>query len=567
MEVILPFMALGGMYIISNRTEAFENDEKEEDNPVALLKSEMEDLNRRKYDTNTYENQNQTTDALFDRKGDVPSEFMSMSGEKLDKENFQHNNMVPFFGAKIKGNYDNYEQNESILDNMTGMGSQIKTKTESAPLFTPSENMNHAHGAPNMNDFYQSRVNPSMKMSNVKPWKEEQVAPGLNMGYTTEGASGYNTALDERNSYMPKGVDELRVLTNPKHSYSLEGHEGPLSAPIKERGQFGTMEKHLPDRHYESGQDRWFTTTGLEKGQTSRAIHINKVENRTTTTKEYEGVAKGKSHINYSKNTYSPSDKLELGGKQFNPASATDRNMATPSDYGAKSYTNYKNNRNVNKNDIGFGIVGSTLGAVISPLIDVLRPSRKENVIGNIRVHGEVHPSHPKSYLKNQNNIRVTNRQMHPESLDHYNIEKQGNGGYETTTNTVVPTNRNDTSIYYSGAMGGSGLNEGVTTYDAAYNQTNNDMKEATTYNRVAHGNTQSFNQLSSEHCVVKQEADRENNRMWIPSSNPVVLPPSMETSGLTNVPDNKIETNRMEPDLLSAFKDNPYTHSLNSVA
>ena len=60
MEVILPFMALGGMYIISNRTEPFENDEKEEGNPVALLKSELEDLNKTKFDNNAYKNPNQT---------------------------------------------------------------------------------------------------------------------------------------------------------------------------------------------------------------------------------------------------------------------------------------------------------------------------------------------------------------------------------------------------------------------------------------------------------------------------------------------------------------------------
>ena len=79
--------------------------------------------------------------------------------------------------------------------------------------------MQYAHGAPNQSDFYQSRVNPSSKMSNVKPWQEERVAPGLNRGYTTSGSEGYNSALDERQTYMPKSVDDMRVLTNPKNSY------------------------------------------------------------------------------------------------------------------------------------------------------------------------------------------------------------------------------------------------------------------------------------------------------------------------------------------------------------
>ena len=74
------------------------------------------------------------------------------------------------------------------------------------------------------------------------------------------------------------------------------------------------------------------------------------------------------------------------------------------------------------------------------------------------------------------------------------------------------------------------------------------------------------FQQLDQEHSIVKQEKDRENNRMWIKQSN-INLPPSTESCGLTNVPVQSQEQNRMEPDLLEAFKKNPYTHSLQSVA
>lgn len=572
MEFVLPFVALGGMYIISNRTnEGFENDDNEnDDNNIPLLRSEIEYNKDERLQNNEQEGLRQTTDALFNRENMSIPEFTStLSGEKMTNEQFQHNNMVPFFGAKIKGNYNDYKINESILDNMNGSGSQMKSKEERAPLFTPAENMNYAHGAPNMNDFYQSRVNPSMNMSNVKPWKEERVAPGLNKGYTTEGTNGLNSGLEAREYFMPKNVDELRIETNKKESYCLTGHEGPLSAPIKERGQFGAMEKHLPDRYYESGESRWFTTTGVEKKQTARSQYNNKEENRETTAREYEGGARGNSHINYSKNTYAPSERDQLGQEQFTPASAGDKHKAHPNDYGSQNYLDYKNNRTVNNNDLGFGIVGSTLGAVISPLIEVLRPTKKENVIGNIRIHGDVAPNLPKGYINNQRDIRVTNRQMNPDSLCHYNVQNQhdSSGGYELDNNTVVPTNRNETTTYYSGVMSGPGTQEGVTTYDAAYNQTNNDKKEATTYNRTSQGGTQVFNQLNIEHNVVKQESDRDNNRMWVPNRNMAQLPPSIETCGLTNTPNAVEENNRIQSDLLDAFKKNPYTHSLNSVA
>ena len=59
------------------------------------------------------------------------------------------------------------------------------------------------------------------------------------------------------------------------------------------------MKKHLPDKFYENDPSMWMTTTGSEKAPTSRPIHINKVENRSTTTREYEGNARGNMGVNH----------------------------------------------------------------------------------------------------------------------------------------------------------------------------------------------------------------------------------------------------------------------------
>jgi hypothetical protein len=83
-------------------------------------------------------------------------------------------------------------------------------------LFEPNENYQWAHGAPNENDFYQSRVNASMKMANTLPFKQEQVAPGLGLGYNTQGGDGFNSGMMERDSWKPKTVDELRTDNNPR---------------------------------------------------------------------------------------------------------------------------------------------------------------------------------------------------------------------------------------------------------------------------------------------------------------------------------------------------------------
>ena len=123
--------------------------------------------------------------------------------------------------GKIRGSAHS-NQAEFLLDNLAGTGSQIIHKKEQAPLFRPEDNIQWAHGTPNNSDFYQSRVNPAMAMNNVKPWEEERVGPGLGQGFTTEGSGGFNSGMESRNSWLPKNVNELRTLTNPKVTYGLK---------------------------------------------------------------------------------------------------------------------------------------------------------------------------------------------------------------------------------------------------------------------------------------------------------------------------------------------------------
>ena len=134
--------------------------------------------------------------------------FTSLTGNVVNSQELKHNNMQPFFGAKIRGRTSDYNSNETVLDNMVGAGSQQFSKSEVAPLFQPQQGYNYIGGAPNQSDFIQSRVNPSMRMANVKPWEEVRVAPGLNKGFTSAGSSqGFNSGLEERDTYKPKGVD------------------------------------------------------------------------------------------------------------------------------------------------------------------------------------------------------------------------------------------------------------------------------------------------------------------------------------------------------------------------
>jgi hypothetical protein len=255
MELARPLIALGGMYVISNQNNASNsnNQNQNSQNKKRVKFSEKgQNQNQRQeqftnmgkpanylpntdtppqnypirndkelVDTiNHYPNPNSVTDKYFDQNvyeerqeagkkvGNNIQEIYSLSGNFLDSEQFKHNNMVPFYGGKIKGKL--YDDNiaESVLDNMAGTGSQMIKKIEQAPLFKPQENVQWAYGMPDMSDFYQSRVNPALRNHNVKPFESIRVGPGLDAGYTSQGTGGFNSGMEAREVWLPKTVDE-----------------------------------------------------------------------------------------------------------------------------------------------------------------------------------------------------------------------------------------------------------------------------------------------------------------------------------------------------------------------
>jgi hypothetical protein len=81
---------------------------------------------------------------------------------------------------------------------------------------------------------------------------------------------------------------------------------------------------------------------------------------------------------------------------------------------------------------------------------------------------------------------------------------------------------------------------------------------------RTNHGNMQLFNDSVGDVCIAKPEQDRNNPRLWVPTSMPSNTF-SKDMMGDTVTPQCYDNVNRNEPNLLDAFRQNPYTHSLAS--
>ena len=103
--------------------------------------------------------------------------FTSLTGEQVNYNDINHNNMTAFFSNNTNGSLNNYNH-KSILDSYTGSGTYDIEKNEVAQLFKPSENTQLVYGTQNQNDFLQSRVNQSLRHANSKPWSLFKLAQG-----------------------------------------------------------------------------------------------------------------------------------------------------------------------------------------------------------------------------------------------------------------------------------------------------------------------------------------------------------------------------------------------------
>ena len=382
---------------------------------------------------------------------------------------------------------------------------------------------------PNHSDFIRSRQLPSTKISNVLPWEQEKVAPGLGLGYSSEGKGGFNSGMLERDTWKPPTVDDLRVKTNPKVTYNLNGLEGPAIAEVTRPEQIGVIEKNKPDTDYVVGPNRWFTTTGSTLGQTlhsEEAIHEN---NRQTTNVQYYGITGNTTdgQASYMTGHYETSNRPELRQNDINPVSAAGQGAATDADYGAKGYQMLKNNRSINGQNTREGNIGGmngTFKAMLAPIVDILRPTRKENFIGNINQVGNITSKVPRLPITNPDNaLKTTIKETTSTKIgtNYLNVSNVGvsDGGYKNANIQIKEQERNIGDSSTIGNVGGSINNDGPMNIEAWKNQHNNNSK--THLNRPNQGGTSLFNNNQGDtisHCHKEVSfANRNNSEYVIP--------------------------------------------------
>jgi hypothetical protein len=620
MEVLIPAVALGGLYAISQQShnppksqsipktrEAF--GENPYPNRMKLPNTDVPDRNyppNQSYNGETDKssllstvNKNAPphrayTDKYFDPQRNyliqqsaqfaqqTGKQYTSLEGTNVDLTHFVHSNMAPFFGSKTHSNHQTFNSNESILDNYVGSGSvsYAKNKQEIAPMFKPSAGNQWTHGMPNMNDFMQTRVNPSMNRNGERPGEMEpiRVAPGLGLGYTNEGVMGFNSGLGMREAWKDKTVDELRVATNPKASDGRAwGHEGPAMSRVTVPGILGDQQKNGPSTTFETGSERWMTTTGLAVGPSNRSVQMDRETARQNQSSfAYEGVAAG--YARPAKvGEFMDSTRHELGALPIGVSSAIGKYSPTASDFEARSMSTYANNRSIGGEDATyFGAIGGAIGAAVAPLLDVLRPSRKENTVGNLRPYENAKPTNTsKSYLfdptdRPANTVReLTEHGTGAMFVNRSQI--QGGDAYLTTNHELRPEQRDTTSdFYYAGISSAGARNQAARRVDTEYyGQHNNDAKDSVVSNSgfMPSGKMDGYYSELGEVQPTAKDVFIRNQRPLSKTDGPRYMPSVDMMGQVQERQTQRLDLNleRTEGDLLSAYRSNPYTQFVNN--
>lgn len=562
---LLGAIALGGLYTIANHENEQKN--KKTEKFVAINARQNQHVGYSVKDT-------PQTISMNKSDSNSRASYVSLTGEKINTTEFNHNNMTPYFGGKITGRNFDESQTESILDNMVGSGTHSKSKDSQEPLFKPQENMDWTFGAPNNNDFYKKRMesNVSQKRHNEKPWVSENIGPGLNKEYTTDGSHGFNSGMMSREAWVPKNVDELRTINNPKQTFSLDEHMGPPSSIVQNRAEHAQVKKYNPDTYFSHGPQRYFTSNTVKNATLQTKPDLSD-QNRDTTCVEYIGMPSNGAYstATISNQNFEPPIKDHVYGEIRGIPNPTHPQHITNQKI---SFSNNETYRSKNTNNTFYGnIQGITnMMSSIAPILDTLKPTRKELVVENLYKDGYISKiGSGGQHIYDPNDIpKSTLRQSINYSVADNNIQV-GVSGTSKDIQEIAPsdvlmteTHRSNTTRHIPGTPGAT--HYGVKDNSGVRNQRNNNNKTTTPW--TPGGNNNIFNHNINMKRPRKNENDFTHSRQNVPDHIRDVMP-NKQQIGTMRMPNETLTdvNNRIDPSLLDAFKENPYTFSLTSVA
>ena len=182
----------------------------------------------RELDTPIYGHQYDSYNQGYSRNYDMVSKQQMMDfqknpwsqAKKIKVWQNGHNNMEPFLGKKGSVNNVDPQKNHNLLQVYTGQKWDIDHKKPVRRFFPESAMMDPwaVGGMPVVSNREEERYIPSIYHNNTKPFEEQRVAPGLNQNPLFKGSTiGFHDPWRPTGNGIFKDINELRV--NPKLTY------------------------------------------------------------------------------------------------------------------------------------------------------------------------------------------------------------------------------------------------------------------------------------------------------------------------------------------------------------
>jgi hypothetical protein len=319
-----------------------------------------------------------------------------LSGKTMSTSDFTHNNMVPFFGSRVRQNVA-VDTNTGILDSYTGSGvNQIQKKEVETMFNTGQTPFGNPFGLENSTAFIESRIDLPRSRAGEKPFEPVRVGAGVGERFGSTGKGGFqqmevNQLMMEK---MPK-TDDLRTSDNPKLTYKQPVVPGQHFVTSSAESS-GEVRKYKPDTFYIDQTGERFIGAFAQDAQKEgvRPTQVFKHQTRPETSSELIGPAASQEFgESYVTGSYRTPMAQQYGGAGYRNADMTTyytgNTDAPEADYGRSSIEIRPNERlATSERTMGLNLTPAETGAVPTHYTDKARPTYRGETIGNIRQTG-----------------------------------------------------------------------------------------------------------------------------------------------------------------------------------
>lgn len=365
------------------------------------------------------------------------------NNSRNDKD-FTHNNMHHFGNIKQSMNLDT---SLPVFEQFTGISEMgYKSKREQSSFFELSRDLGNMGGMDPTYGMERDRLENSMHMqTNVLPFEQIRVGPGINNGFSERPMDKLSQELEIRQHIMPKNIDELRAVNNPKMQYSGRVIESGMKE-IK-RAEPAAMAKNKPETTAKLTRDHMFKTTGAFLKPAPDAKIDAKPTNRNETEEGYTGNPASKGTKIQDKDSIRLSDRMTTS---FGVANAFLGKRNT--DHGKSSIQVYSNNRDTTSVNTYKGGLTSIMKAAIAPITDVIRITKKESYINHPRTFGQMQANIPeKGPTRNTEGLKTTVKETTLNDTPSMNMYSQV-PKITISTNDVARVTIKETTLHPSSA-------------------------------------------------------------------------------------------------------------------